>query len=541
MKAFSRIEFCNYKGKSYLEIVAVTPTGEVTLRRELEDYMLSDGVLQNVEDLSKAIKAEMNIEKMPAFELVIRAEGQFKTIVSLPTMSQSQSLSLYFKEMRERAKFEKFINVYNVHKHTLGYIYSTYFIPENVVKSMKILAKLLGSRVTTVSPYGFYLHKVLNTKRSFVHFHIRNGLCTMLLISEGELISTYDFTLDTAEDVERQFLLVMSKHEFEFEHKAITHYAIDSDVEMELDLGLEQLALEDIPSPEPVPEVAAPTEKKKKSGLFGRKKKDAEPEAAEPENTENTEDTENTENTENTEAVEPVSDTAQAPADSKEEEFTFADQLTKELTEHLSKPEEAEEEEEKVPALVAAAPEIESAPVEQAPIEEIAENTEEPEEALKEEPEAAPIEEPTEPIAKKTEGTPHKKSLLSTIKSAFTRKKKIAGSIIRARADVELPTLDTDEDTITTEELEAKRKSLIARTKEATSDGVAVKPDTFRARFKQSTEEVRLEFAHRAREILKGDGMSYIVEEQATVFLHHGEYHSHIDIRNNEILYFTEE
>ena len=49
MKPISKIEFCNYKGISYLEVVAVTPSGIASVRREIEDFMLNE-MIQSQKD-----------------------------------------------------------------------------------------------------------------------------------------------------------------------------------------------------------------------------------------------------------------------------------------------------------------------------------------------------------------------------------------------------------------------------------------------------------------------------------------------------------
>ena len=528
MKPISKIEFCNYKGISYLEVVALTPSGIASVRREIEDFMLNDGVLQNVEDIAKSIKAELNIEKTPAFELVLHTAGQFKTIVSLPTMSQSQASSLYYKEMREHGKFEKFVSAYNVYKHSLGYIFSTYYMSEGVVKSMKILAKLLGSRVTTVTPYGFYLHKSLNTKGSFVYFHTRGGVCTMLLICEGELISTYDFVYEDARDIERQFLLVMSKHEFEFEHREITHYAVDSDEELTLDLGLELISLDDISEPEPEETETLPSEKMVgafasviasiKALLTKLKKKPDAQQIEEPQEVQ----------------------TAAQESTPTYENVTFAEQLSAELTDELAT------------AAAEAVPEAQESATAVALMEREAEDDESEPLAIAETVTTVPAEDTAQPKA--AVNTKCKPCLIrmaiDAICAFFARFKKQdhspmaqpTPSIIRTAADVELPTLDSSTDNaITVGEIETRRAALISATQEVVVDDYDAGYDNFRERFKNTPEWVRIEFAQRAREILKGEGMSYIVEEQATVFLYHGKYHSHLDIRNDEVLYFTEE
>ena len=113
-------------------------------------------------------------------------------------------------------------------------------MPKDVINSFKKLAKMLGTRIISVEPFGFYLKKMLPYE-NYVYFYIRRKVCTLFLVVNKELVSVYDFEFKTKKDIVNQFLLVMSKHEFEFERKLIQYYGIDSDEKITLDLGLEKL------------------------------------------------------------------------------------------------------------------------------------------------------------------------------------------------------------------------------------------------------------------------------------------------------------
>ena len=52
------------------------------------------------------------------------------------------------------------------------------------------------------------------------------------------MVSVYDFEFEDERDIISQFLLVISKHEFELAHKKIQRIHVESDEEINIDLGL---------------------------------------------------------------------------------------------------------------------------------------------------------------------------------------------------------------------------------------------------------------------------------------------------------------
>jgi hypothetical protein len=234
-------KYCNY-GKGYFEVripkTKDEPASEITI--ELDDYLLENGVIKNIDSIADKIKEKINFKKKLPVVLLLRCEETYKTILSLPMMNKYKAKSLYRKEQKAKKVNNSYVKKSNYFQHSLGYIFNTYYMPKDVINSFKKLAKMLGTRIISVEPFGFYLKKLLPYE-NYVYFYIRRKVCTLFLVVNKELVSVYDFEFKTKKDIVNQFLLVMSKHEFEFERKLIQYYGIDSDEKITLDLGLEKL------------------------------------------------------------------------------------------------------------------------------------------------------------------------------------------------------------------------------------------------------------------------------------------------------------
>lgn len=234
-------KYCNY-GKGYFEVripkTKDEPASEITI--ELDDYLLENGVIKNIDSIADKIKEKINFKKKLPVVLLLRCEETYKTILSLPMMNKYKARSLYKKEQKAKKVNNNYVKKSNYFQHSLGYIFNTYYMPKDVINSFKKLAKMLGTRIISVEPFGFYLKKLLPYE-NYVYFYIRRKVCTLFLVVNKELVSVYDFEFKTKKDIVNQFLLVMSKHEFEFERKLIQYYGIDSDEKITLDLGLEKL------------------------------------------------------------------------------------------------------------------------------------------------------------------------------------------------------------------------------------------------------------------------------------------------------------
>lgn len=238
-------EYCNF-GTGYLRIFFPEKKNFVAkeIIIDLEDYSMENGIITKVEPLVDRIKFElknMDLLFMPSILLLLRCEETFRNSLAIPVKNSWQAKTLYNKEMKIRPNKDDFYTVFNSYKRTVGYTFNTYFMPKDLVESFLKIAKLLGTEISEVMPYGMYLCDSLNYTSNYVFFHIKRKVCTMILSSNKNLITSYDFEFENNREVLNKFLLVASKHEFEFDRNKITHYGISADDPIELKLGLTKL------------------------------------------------------------------------------------------------------------------------------------------------------------------------------------------------------------------------------------------------------------------------------------------------------------
>ena len=243
-------EYCNF-GKGYLRIFF--PEKKNNSAKEiiidLEDYSMESGVITKIEPLVDRIKFELkklDLLFMPSILLLLRCEGVYRTTLALPIKNAWQAKMLYNKEMKARPNKDDFYTVNNSYKRAVGYTFNTYFMPKDIVESFIKIAKQLGTEVGEVMPYGMYLCNSLDYSNNYVFFHIRRKICTMILSSERNLITSYDFEFETNREIINKFLLVASKHEFEFDRQKITHFGISADDPVDIRLGLTKLGEKEI-------------------------------------------------------------------------------------------------------------------------------------------------------------------------------------------------------------------------------------------------------------------------------------------------------
>ena len=238
-------EYCNF-GKGYLRIFF--PEKKNTTSKEimidLEDYSMVNGVITSIDPLVDRIKFELqklDLVFMPTILLLLRCEETYRTSMFIPMKSSWQAKMLYNKEMKSRPNKDDYYTVNNSYRRDIGYTFNTFFMEKDIVESFLKIAKQLGTEVGEVMPYGMYLCDSLDYNTNFVFFHIRRKVCTMILVSDHDLITSYDFAFDETEEVLVNFLLVASKHEFELSKRKITHYGISADDPIDLRLGLPKL------------------------------------------------------------------------------------------------------------------------------------------------------------------------------------------------------------------------------------------------------------------------------------------------------------
>ena len=109
---------------------------------------------------------------------------------------------------------------------------------DEIKKAFRKLAKLLNTKIKSAEPFGFRHNQSVGYNGTYANFYICKKVCTMTLVTNKTLISAYDFEFDNERDIISKFLLVISKHEFELAHKKIQRYYVESDEEINIDLGI---------------------------------------------------------------------------------------------------------------------------------------------------------------------------------------------------------------------------------------------------------------------------------------------------------------
>ncbi len=233
------LEFCNYRsGYLKLHVPADKKSTARDLMIELDDYLMEDGIPKNLEAIADRIKFEVGDKAIPPITLLLRCEETYKTIFTLPTMSRLKANALFAKEQKAEKVNPKYVTVSNVFPHSLGYIFNTYYLPKHVIDAFKKLARLLDTKIRVAEPFGFHLKNTLSYGGTYAYFYVCQKVCTLLLVVNKSLVSVYDFAFKTERDLISQFLLVISKHEFEFAHKKIQRFHVEADEELHIDLGL---------------------------------------------------------------------------------------------------------------------------------------------------------------------------------------------------------------------------------------------------------------------------------------------------------------
>lgn len=238
-------EYCNF-GNGYLRVSFPSKDGSDSkdFTIDLEDYSVSDGVITRAEPLAERIRFEMDklgISSMPSVCLVLRCAEVYKTTMSIPVKISIAAGYLYNKEMKVKVDKERYYTITDSYKRGIGYAYNTYFVPKAIVDSFSKITKLLSSDVTDVEVCGMHVFETLDHPETYVYLYIRRKVCTLILASEKDLITSFDFEFESAGDIRQKILIIASKHELEFERIRITHYGIDSDEPIALNIGLARL------------------------------------------------------------------------------------------------------------------------------------------------------------------------------------------------------------------------------------------------------------------------------------------------------------
>lgn len=238
-------EYCNF-GKGYLRVFLSNKNGEpiedITI--DLEDYIVEDGIITHTEPLAERIKFELSklgISELPPVLLLLRCREIYKKCISIPVKPSIYANYLFSKEIKERVDKTKYYAATNSYKQGVGYIYNTYLIPKAIVDSFAKVAKDLSTELVELKPYALHLFESFDYEGCYVFFYIKRNCCTLMLVSNGDLITSFDFEFDRDEEIVQKFMLVAAKHELEFEKLKITHYGVISDRMIDIDLGIAKL------------------------------------------------------------------------------------------------------------------------------------------------------------------------------------------------------------------------------------------------------------------------------------------------------------
>jgi len=204
----------------------------------LEEGQLSGGALADTEALAEAIRKNFTCERCESV-LLVSSDKCFKHTLSYPKINPVKAFSLYRRDIKfsfpdSENRYKAFINAYS---HRLGYIYVTQFIPLNIIVSFQKLARLLGSKLVSVDMYTDYLFRAIKSCVSgdCAYVFAKEGRGLVLNSYGGNLTAFEEFPYGDARDVVNNYLLTVSKHEFEYEKAEVSTVLVNSSLSGELE------------------------------------------------------------------------------------------------------------------------------------------------------------------------------------------------------------------------------------------------------------------------------------------------------------------
>lgn len=196
-----------------------------------------DGAPEDTDSLAEAIRAEFDCKNRKSV-LLVSSDRCFTHVLSYPKINPVKVFSLYrrdikfsFPERRSRSKC-----IVSGYSHPLGYILLTRFIPLSVIESFQKLSQSLGSRLVRVDTYADYLYRCLKcaVREDFAYVYAEGGRGLVLNVCGGSLTAFGEFTYEDVKDVVINYLLTVSKHEFEYEKAEISNVLLSGSLSGEL-------------------------------------------------------------------------------------------------------------------------------------------------------------------------------------------------------------------------------------------------------------------------------------------------------------------
>ncbi len=238
----------------------------------LKDVQIDGGVILNTSNVISILKEYLDdlnknnksIEKY-FIDLKICSTNIFKSTISLPKISWFKEFKLKQNELKDN--FDKYNKHYKLiedkYNYNLGVVYNEYFIDNNIIKNWLEISKALDIKLSSIQLFSGYLFENIKEGRvdffdnqddakkvlkngDFAIIHIYNGCANFILSSENKITNTYVFSYTSAYDIINKFILIIGKHEFNFEKKMIKNIFIDSDIELNIEEYLENVCVHNI-------------------------------------------------------------------------------------------------------------------------------------------------------------------------------------------------------------------------------------------------------------------------------------------------------
>lgn len=186
---------------------------------DLHTYKYKNGETTFVNEVTKVIKT--NFPNASELYLVLNSKDVFKNVITIPKSSKFTSLKMYLKEFKlDYPDIKNKYKVYKtVHQFYLGNIYSAYFIPTNLIDSFKKVASFLKLKLRKIDLLANYLlinNNEINHK-NVVHLYYENDNGVLILERNNFILTFTSFKFKTLEDLNANFMTIISKHELELE------------------------------------------------------------------------------------------------------------------------------------------------------------------------------------------------------------------------------------------------------------------------------------------------------------------------------------
>ena len=223
----------------YLVATAYDKMGAVEKKIEIQFTQsdLSDGAIYNAD---KVIARFTEFPNMYPIVLVVACRKSYKNSLVLPKMSLTRAQMVYAKEKKS---FDRnfYTTVTNYVAYGNKHIFDSYFIPNNIVACFTSIARVCKTKVVEIITKGMYLFEKYNFIKDCLFLRIKRNSCSMLLVDQGKLLTSYDFEFGNVADIKNNVIMVLSHYQTETYGAKVTNCAIDSDIIVDLGFDFEPI------------------------------------------------------------------------------------------------------------------------------------------------------------------------------------------------------------------------------------------------------------------------------------------------------------